>query len=33
MTNEEGKKSQQVVWEAIAKELESVEPGCVEKIL
>ena len=33
ITDEEGKVSQKRVWEVIAKELESIEPGCVKKIL
>jgi hypothetical protein len=33
ITDEEGKKSQKAVWEAIANELESIEPGCVKKVL
>jgi hypothetical protein len=33
VTDEEGKKWQQHSWEAIAEELESIEDGCVEKIL
>lgn len=33
ITNEEGKKSQQLVWELIARELEDVEPGCVKKVM
>jgi hypothetical protein len=30
---EEGKKSHEHVWKLIASELESIEPGCVKKIL
>lgn len=33
VTDEDGKKSQKLVWELIANELESIEPGCVDKIL
>jgi hypothetical protein len=33
ITDEEGKASQKHVWEIIAKELESVVPGCVKRIL
>ncbi|GIC86097.1 putative short-chain dehydrogenase/reductase family protein [Aspergillus udagawae] len=33
VTDEEGKKWQQHSWETIAEELESIEPGCVERIL
>ncbi|KFY90539.1 hypothetical protein V500_05143 [Pseudogymnoascus sp. VKM F-4518 (FW-2643)] len=33
VTDGEGKKSQKLLWEAIASELESVQPGCVEAIL
>jgi hypothetical protein len=33
MTDEEAKKVQKRVWDGIAKELERIEPGCVQKIL
>ncbi|KAE8422759.1 NAD(P)-binding protein [Aspergillus pseudocaelatus] len=33
VTNDEGKKWQRHAWEAIAKELESVNPGCIQKII
>ncbi|ESZ90721.1 putative short-chain dehydrogenase/reductase family protein [Sclerotinia borealis F-4128] len=33
ITDEEIKKSQKLVWDAIARELETIEPGCVERIL
>jgi hypothetical protein len=33
VNDEEGKQSQKRVWDIIARELESVEPGCVKKIL
>ncbi|RLL96007.1 hypothetical protein CFD26_104584 [Aspergillus turcosus] len=33
VTDEEGKKWQQHSWEAIAEELESIEAGCVKKVL
>jgi len=31
--DEEGKRSQRVVWDIIVRELESIEPGCVKKVL
>jgi hypothetical protein len=31
--DEEGKKMQKWAWEAVARELEAVEPGCVARIL
>ncbi|KFY93115.1 hypothetical protein V498_04559 [Pseudogymnoascus sp. VKM F-4517 (FW-2822)] len=33
VTDEEGKKSQKILWDAIASELESVQPGCVKAIM
>lgn len=33
ITDEEGKQSQQYVWDLIATELESIESGCVKRIL
>ncbi|OBT82420.1 hypothetical protein VE02_09390 [Pseudogymnoascus sp. 03VT05] len=33
VTDEEGQKSQKILWEAVASELESVQPGCVKAIL
>lgn len=33
LIDEEGKKAHKAVWDSIAKELERVEPGCVEKIM
>lgn len=33
ITDEEGQRSQKLMWEVIAKELEAVEPGCVKKML
>ncbi|KAF7865184.1 hypothetical protein EAF04_006161 [Stromatinia cepivora] len=33
VTDVDGKESQKLVWDAIASELETIEPGCVEKIL
>jgi hypothetical protein len=33
VTDEEGKQAQKCVWDDIANELESIEPGCVKKIL
>lgn len=33
ITDEESKQAQKRVWDGIAKELERVEPGCVERIL
>ncbi|KFX91016.1 hypothetical protein V490_06131 [Pseudogymnoascus sp. VKM F-3557] len=32
VTDEEGKKSQKVLWEAVAGELESIQPGCLKAI-
>ncbi|KAM0151088.1 hypothetical protein ACHAQE_004549 [Botrytis cinerea] len=32
VTDMDGKKSQKIVWDVIARELETIEPGCVEKI-
>lgn len=33
VTDEDGRRSGQRVWEVIVKELEIIEPGCVSKIL
>ncbi|OBT94465.1 hypothetical protein VE01_07240 [Pseudogymnoascus verrucosus] len=33
VTDEEGQKSQKLLWDAVAGELESVQPGCVKAIL
>ncbi|KAF7554444.1 hypothetical protein G7Z17_g2912 [Cylindrodendrum hubeiense] len=33
VTSEEGKQSQKLVWDVVAKELESAEPGCLQKLV
>ncbi|OBT63706.1 hypothetical protein VE03_06189 [Pseudogymnoascus sp. 23342-1-I1] len=33
VTDEEGKKSQNILWEAIAGELETIQPGCMKAVL
>ncbi|KFY40148.1 hypothetical protein V494_03621 [Pseudogymnoascus sp. VKM F-4513 (FW-928)] len=33
VTDEEGQKSQKLLWDAVASELESIQPGCVKAIL